>query len=59
MITNIEGFKQYKQSKAILKCRDLRIYYVQGRLYLMTGNKPQIITSNQAKSLIESRTLFN
>lgn len=59
MILRLSNFKTYKSGLASYHNRDLRIYYVYGRLYKLTGHKPIEIEPLEAEKLITRAELFN
>jgi hypothetical protein len=59
MIMRLNNFKTYKSGLASYHNRDLRLYYVYGKLYRLTGQKPIELGQADAYKLILRAELFN
>lgn len=59
MLINISGFKTYKSGLASYHNRDLRLYYVYGKMYMLTGHKPVELDLKDTYKLILRAELFN
>lgn len=59
MLINISGFKQYKSGLASYHDKGLRLYYVYGRMYMLTGFKPVELDLKDTYKLILRSELFN
>lgn len=59
MLINNEGFKTYKSGLKLYTDKGLRLYYVYGRIYLLTGKQPLQLDPVKTEILIQRYKLFN